>query len=325
MNIAIIGAGFSGIAIAWHLMHRDGNRVTLFDAKGIGAGASGIAAGLLHPYAGLHCKLNWKGREGVQATKKLLDAAGESVYATTGLMRIALNETAEKDYASCAERYPEEVVWLEPQETQTLIPQAVRRPAIFIKPAITVHSDRYLQALWAKIEGQFIQAEISSLGELHNFDRIIVANGAMAGRIKELSDIPITLVKGQILELSWPQHLPPLPLPLNSQAYIMMTPGNRSCLVGATYERDFSSVQPDAAAAAADLLPKALAMVPGLKDAQIIGCRAAVRASAPYHRPYLKRLDGRCWVLTGMGSKGLLYHALFAQQLVDEITLGPYT
>lgn len=51
MNIAIIGAGFSGLALAYFLLQSSAH-VTLFDAVGIGGGASGIATGLLHPYPG---------------------------------------------------------------------------------------------------------------------------------------------------------------------------------------------------------------------------------------------------------------------------------
>ena len=40
-KIAIVGAGFAGLAAAYFLSQK--NHVTLFDKKGIGAGASGIA------------------------------------------------------------------------------------------------------------------------------------------------------------------------------------------------------------------------------------------------------------------------------------------
>ena len=49
-NIAIIGAGFIGLASAAALM-RDGHRVTLFDPAGIGQGASFGNAGTFAPYA----------------------------------------------------------------------------------------------------------------------------------------------------------------------------------------------------------------------------------------------------------------------------------
>jgi glycine/D-amino acid oxidase-like deaminating enzyme len=60
-------------------------------------------------------------------------------------------------------------------------------------------------------------------------------------------------------------------------------------------------------------------LMPALKSSVVIGCRAGVRASTPDHRPIVKQVDERIWIFTGLGSKGLLYHALFAEQLVKAI------
>ena len=54
-RVAVIGGGFAGLAASWHLLAaaRDSGRpmlLQLFDAFGLGAGGSGAAAGLLHPY-----------------------------------------------------------------------------------------------------------------------------------------------------------------------------------------------------------------------------------------------------------------------------------
>ena len=66
MKVAVIGAGFCGLAVVWNLLNQlfqPNLEVTLFDKTAIGSGASGVAAGLLHPYAGAHAKLNWRGKE----------------------------------------------------------------------------------------------------------------------------------------------------------------------------------------------------------------------------------------------------------------------
>jgi len=81
-RIAIVGGGFAGCAVAWHLLAaaRPGApiAVALFDGAGLGGGASGAAAGLLHPFTprgrvrrrprqgGQACSCCWVGR-GVQA------------------------------------------------------------------------------------------------------------------------------------------------------------------------------------------------------------------------------------------------------------------
>ena len=100
-KIAIIGAGFAGVAAAYHLMLRCAEglddspaaptatadalptsrrrpvEVHLFDEKGIAGGASGVAAGLLHPYTP-RGKIIWRGVEGVAATLALVAAAEDA-------------------------------------------------------------------------------------------------------------------------------------------------------------------------------------------------------------------------------------------------------
>src|SRR5579862_7065479 len=75
MRVAIIGAGFSGLSLAWQLIDSGQCTVTLFDQKGIGAGASGIAAGLMHPYPGKEGKRSFLASEGIAATQRLLQIA----------------------------------------------------------------------------------------------------------------------------------------------------------------------------------------------------------------------------------------------------------
>ncbi|KAF3779659.1 hypothetical protein EJ110_NYTH40903 [Nymphaea thermarum] len=52
---AVLGAGFAGLSVAWHLLKlsaRDtGLHVDIYDEVGIGGGASGVAGGLVHPYS----------------------------------------------------------------------------------------------------------------------------------------------------------------------------------------------------------------------------------------------------------------------------------
>ncbi len=49
-----MGGGFAGVAAAWHLLaltHPRAVGLDLYDAAGIAGGASGAAAGLLHPFS----------------------------------------------------------------------------------------------------------------------------------------------------------------------------------------------------------------------------------------------------------------------------------
>lgn len=324
-QIAILGAGFSGLATAWHLLQLlPDSQIKVFDPAGIGGGTSGIAAGLMHPYAGAHAKLNWQGRQGWQSTRSLLEVAttalDQPVAEFSGLMRLATTFEQQQDYIQCASKY-EDVTWLNASQCQELIPGIHSLPGIYIQSAVTVNSPLYLKGLWLacqKYNATLEQIAIKNLKEIQDFDAIVVAMGASSTTFSELAHLPTIPVKGQVLELAWPD-LPPLPLAINSHAYMVMNQGNRSCIAGATYERNFTCISPNLEIAINDILPKVQAFLPGFGPSSVLECRAGIRASTPDHLPFARRINKQLWTLFGMGSKGLLYHSLFAEKLSREI------
>lgn len=328
MRIAIIGAGFCGIAVVWHLLqlnpHLD---IDVFDPAGIGGGASGISAGLLHPFAGAHAKLNWLGREGMESTRQLLAISekelGQPVADYSGLLRLAISEEQAQSFAKCASLYSD-VVWRDVQQCQEIAPGIAPFPGILIKSAIIVNTALYLRGLWQacqKYQVSLLQREIKSLEDLKDYDVVVVSAGAASKNLPELAHLPLTPVKGQVLLLEWPEGLPPLTITLNSQAYVVMNSDGKTCLAGATFERDFVNVEPELNAAVGDLMPKIGAMLPLLGGARVLECRAGIRASTPDHHPIIGSVGDNCWVITGMGSKGLLYHGLFAERISRQIVV----
>lgn len=326
MKIAIIGAGFSGLAICWHLLEKKETfDVTLFDKNGIGGGASGISAGLLHPYAGIHAKYNWMGHEGMKATSKLIQVAEtalqEEIAEKKGVLRIALSREQFDDYQIAANKYSD-IEWWSPKKCQSLIADLGDYPGIKINHGMNVDGTKYLQGLWKACQAKGAKLEktqIDDLSELFQYDTIFIAAGMQTKSFAELSHLKIRPTKGQLLQMAWPDHLAPLPLPLNSQAYLVMHPNQKVCTLGATFERIFSSESPDQESACADILPKGLALFHPLKEMEIIKCLAGIRAWTPSQLPIFGHTGNhKIWYLTGMGSKGLLYHALMAEKLVEE-------
>lgn len=323
-KIAIIGAGFCGLAVAWQLYHH--GQVTLFDFLAIGEGTSGMASGLLHPFVGTQSKLNWMGREGYQATVKLLKVAEEAlkrpiISPLQGILRLALDEEQIVNFQNCAHLHPD-VKWMDTDETQEKIPGIVKAPGIFITNGLTVYSSHYLQGLWQACQANGVgleKAKINTLAELEHYDLVIITAGALTQQIPELEHLPLNQLKGQLLELQWPPGLPPLTCALNSYVYLLMSENNQSCVVGGTYERGFAHAGPDIEKAKQELLPKLKTMFPLLQDAPILACRAGIRSGASQRLPFIKQVGPKHWVLAGMGSKGLLYHALMAEQLADKI------
>jgi glycine/D-amino acid oxidase-like deaminating enzyme len=331
MKIAIVGAGFCGLAVTWHLLNHDPSfphlKIHLFDSKGIGKGASGIAAGLLHPYSGAHAKLNWRGQEGFQATKELLvvasEALGRSVTAQDeGILRLALNDEQLADFQLCATRYPHDTQWLDVAACQKLAPGSAPVPGLWIRKGLTIYSSLYLKGLWkacAQKGVKFEQNTIHSLKELAEFDCTIVTAGAETLQLPELASLPLSLVKGQVLEFSWPRNHAPLSCALNAHVYMLMTETRTSCLVGSTYERGHQTASIDIELAEREILPKAFELFPPLKEGALLNCYAGMRAVTSNHHPLMQQLSPKLWALTGMGSKGLLYHALFAKELVQNL------
>lgn len=323
MRVAILGAGLCGLATAWHLAKSRQHQVVLFDPLGIGKGTSGIAAGLLHPYAGARSPKNWRADEGLAATLALIKVAeaafGTSVITHTGLQRSALSQQQQADFLHCSKEHAD-VKWRSVKECQDAVSGVSAHPGIFIENAYVVDCAKYLEGLWLACEAlgvQFEQKAVRSLAELDAFDHVVVAMGAASNSLPELAHIKITPIKGQILTLEWPEDVPSPPYPISSQAYLLKN--DNTCIVGATYERHFTSEQADEEYARSDILPKLHACFPALKTAKVVGCRAGVRASTARHRPLIVNVGKGRWVLTGMGSKGLLYHALFAKEIVDAL------
>ena len=78
LNCAVIGAGFSGLALCYYLLDK-GQKVTVFDGKGVGGEASGIASGLMHPYPGHEARLSWKGQEAMESSKELFKIVAQTI------------------------------------------------------------------------------------------------------------------------------------------------------------------------------------------------------------------------------------------------------
>jgi len=320
MKIAVLGAGYAGLATAWHLLQDSKVQVSLFDPAGIGGQASGLAAGLLHPFVGAHAKLNFQGREGMEATRSLLEVSSEAlngfVSEATGILRVAVTEQQREDFGRCAEQYSDVEWW---DNCSEKVSGVAKEPGIFIRSGITVDSEEYLKGLWqaCQVRGAIFERRgIESLDEVDSYDVVVLAMGIETMRFADVSLRPI---KGQLLQFAWPQDIEPLPFSINSKAYLAMSSDRKSVVAGATFERHFHTVDPDVELTRAYILPKARIIYPAIDQMELLSCRSAVRVSTPNRLPIAKQVSERVWVFTGLGSKGLLYHALYAKRLCNEI------
>jgi len=329
LRIAVIGAGFAGLASAWHLSTQSTKAVQIdvIDKNAIGGGASGVAAGLLHAFAGAKAKRNWMSEEAINHAATLLELSQSHssvpVYHKSGLLRLAINQEQLKNFKLCADEN-KDVAWWPASRCVETVAGISKNPGIYIPNAYTVYASAYLKGLWHACETRGVQLlikTISSINQLHQYDKIIIAGGAETKAVTECQSLPLYPIKGQILQFSWPDSLPTPPFALSSQIYLVLSEDKKSAMVGSSFERYFTNKNADLEAAKAHILPKLFKLFPALENISIQSCKSGIRCSAPLHRPLLKQLNGKTWILCGLGSKGLLYHSLFAKKLAREVLL----
>jgi len=320
MRIAILGGGFAGLAVTWYILHYTQGTYTvdLYDPAPIGGGASGLSSGLLHIYAGKQARQAWEGSNCLNEAHRLITVAsqaiGQPIVLSKGILRPALSSQQIADFQHCAATYPDTEWWNKKTCEEKV--QGLQLPTdgggLFIKEGLTLDVKSYLQGLWqaCAFHGtQYHQQAMVSQEELADYDRILVAMGPLTKNFPPLKDLPITPIKGQILELKWPTGAMPIPFSLNSQKYIVMRPDLKSCLVGSTFEHQFTTPQAEKEKALQEIMPNVLEFFPALQGAEVLSVRAAFRASTPNHLPMVGKLSDKYYFFTGLGSKGLLYHA----------------
>ena len=313
MKIAIIGAGLSGLSLAWHLMDKGPCAVTLFDAQGIAGGASGIPAGLLHSYPGKEGKYSHLAKEGIEATRRLLAVAQKKsalpLSEQTGILRYPVTEEARARFLKYAAKSDDVVL----QDEHTFL----------IRLGMTIFCKRYLEALWLALEekgAKLIGEKIESLQQLNAFDQIVLAAGAGVFAFPETRPLHIEVLKGQALTCRLPQGYS---LPVQSQiarGYIAHVGEAGYCLLGSTYERGEKNPGPDWEKAKAELFPKASLLYPQAHELEVVDGFAAFRVMRIGHYcPIALRLEKNLWVCTALGSRGLLYHGLLGELLAKAI------
>ncbi|GAB4233091.1 MAG: FAD-dependent oxidoreductase [Chlamydiales bacterium] len=325
-TFAVVGGGLAGLSMTYYLI-QSGISVDVFEKKSIGAGASGLAAGLLHGYAGAHARKNRFADESIMHSLSLLEQCSRNleipVYQKTGILRLALSEQQLEDFHFCAMQNPD-VTWIDQFECQQRFPELNPNPGIIIHNGYLVDCPRYLKQLWELCQkngdAKLIKEEFSPLRSSH-YDGTVICAGAGSVNFSSLSQaVKLRRVKGQLLKFSNPRIVSPLPLPVNSKVYIVNQPNHEGFLLGATFERQFNDAQPDINKAKEELLPQALKLFPDLKECKLTDCLADLRISTPDHLPAIGKCAENTWYFTGLGSKGLLYHSLYAQKLLQSIS-----
>lgn len=319
-HVAIVGAGFAGLALAFYLLYSKTfqTKVTIYHKDPLGAGASGVASGLLHPFPAGATKLSFEGFKALHATLSLINtvqtSTGQPLYQDGGIIKLALEDEDKKNFAKLACKQ-EGLVFFPKEKIQKYLQVTNNYPGLFIQPGYTIFCKDYLASLSRVIQnlgGVFVQEKVESLDQLNALDKVVLCSGH---GISEFSLKPkIQYVKGQILTMEFPFRL--TSKSLIGDGYISVTKDPFIYHVGSSYEHHFTNPFPDLEVAKKKILEPWIKTFPEMTQGKIISCDAGVRVM---HRknylPLIQKINSKTFSFTALGSRGLLYHAFLAQRL----------
>lgn len=320
LKIAIIGAGFAGLSLTFHLVSSGKAECTLFDQTGIGGGASGIASGLLHPFPAAATQYSFMGKEALHESMKLLNVASKyaqtPVMSSPGIFKLAMSSEDTRRFSALSHRY-ERLKWF----LSHPITANKSFPSLLIENGVTVFCQHYLESLWAACSdhgASFVKEKIEDVSALKGFDVAILCVGA---GIHELDPAwKLQFIKGQVLECKAKEPL--LKCSVIAKGYVAVTEDPLVYHVGSTYEHRYTQIEPDMDTAKELILPKCKEYFSAIDQMEITDCRAAVRVANPSsHLPVIKRCSASLYAVSGLGSRGLLYHGLLGKQLTEALLL----
>ncbi len=310
--VAVVGAGYGGLSLCWHLLQL-GIGVTLFDAVGVGGGASGASTGLLHPYPAKLARRSPRADEAMEAAGELIaiaeHALGGPVASHSGIVRFAMNEEQTKAFQEPFS----DAASLDEEAIRKRFPDVTATAGLWIPRGKTIFAGPYLKGLWLACEqrGAIFQGRrIENLEELNDFDGIVLASGADLERFH----LPVNPRYGQALLCRWPNEMEKLPCSLIGYGHLSLTEDPDLCLLGSTYENEFDLKR------ALSLRDQIGSFYPPARTFEIIDVKRGIRmASKQGVLPIIQQIGPSRWVFTGLGSRGLLYHGLYGKELAQII------
>ena len=317
-RVAVVGAGIAGCALVWQARLL-GLEVDLFDAEGVGAGASGNAAALVTPR--------------LDAGDNAISALFADAYAYAGaLYRRLCPQAIVGEGLSQVAAGPRDVSRFARIARQAIFtpgdlePFAVGDDAdapgeagIRINRALWVRPPQVLEAL---LDGRPVDIrQVSAMPE--GYDAVILACG------DGIFDLPETRgrfdlgpVRGQV-EFAPAAEAPQRALSWGGYAVPLgMGRKNGGLLFGATHERGDRGVDVREADrtrnldSLARIMPQHVAAI----AAQELQSRASIRVMTRDYLPAMGQVAPGVYVLTGLGARGFCLAPLLAKALLADLT-----
>lgn len=316
MKIAIIGGGLCGLSTAHNLINKSSQfNITLYDPLPIDSRASSMAR-LLHSFMNRRAKLNWMGKEALNAAVELLEEVQKSstttFYKKTKLLKLANDDSLIKPYKKSAE-----------QDGVSFDANTLNNcPGLWIDEAYIVESKIYLEALHKLLleKGLQYQNKLFNEEDKADYDLIIYTTGACPVTFEKLKT-PAKLIKGQMIKIKKPNDWNVDHIVTAHKCHIMPSIDQKYLYIGNTFELHFDDGKPNIEVIEERLFPHIKKSLPNILTSDIIDIFSGVRLHAHGYLPIIEKIDHKTWLYTAMGSKGLLYHAYFAKRLIEELNL----
>ena len=321
MRVAIIGRGLAALATA-HYLIAFGVEVTLFsDEKG--GTSERMETALLNPYPGRKGTKSERADEALFFTNALIHLVEEWRGAPLwigkrGLIRLNWDLTKEK--AKQFIPIPLESIGLD----------FVAKNAFLIEEGGTLCLQEYVGGLFSYLLSKglcFHSQKITKEKELQmietSFDHLVLAMGEGLFPLMQplkLQHLPIQFIKGQSIRVKiGPEFTGERSI--ISNGHLNLSKRANEVVLGATYERNFTSIAPSLEDAIAHLDRRLSSFIPQWKKWEMIGVETALRVCQIHNQylPYVAQLSEKRWLYTALGSRGILYHALYGRNLANLI------
>jgi glycine oxidase len=359
-DVAVVGAGVIGLASAWRLAQA-GMAVVVIDPAP-GSGASGVAAGMLAPVTEARLgeeallALNHASWARWPAFAAEVEAAGGRPvgYRADGTLMVALDADDRALLDDLAGRHRAmglAVEALRGREARALEPGLAPgvRAGLLAADERSVDPAALVEALRAASEAAGVTVVARPVARIVTTpagDRVtgvaldggdgagveaatvLLAAGAWSASVAGVPDHvrpPVRPIRGQVLTLRQPAGDPLIARTLRgivrgSSIYLVPRDDGR-VVIGATVEERGFDTMPTAGAY--ELLRDALAIVPGLDDAELVAVRAGLRPGSPDDLPMIgpSGVEGLV-VATGHHRNGILLTPVTAEAVAALLTGG---
>lgn len=303
----VAGRGFGGLAIAYFLKKRFPKKnVILFDPYPLGQSASGAASGLLEPIGGRLAIRSPLATEGLRATRSLLETVsqflGKKVFFEGGVLHTPIDQKQRSLFLKKVEEFPDQFGWTQEGE-------------LLVKEGVNVFSKAYLEGLFSLVESMGVEFCPVNVPIDSEVKMIFICIGS---GIQEILPDQFRLTRGQAMQVK--KQNTTFDLPKVHKGYVALDLDPSIYHVGSTYERENLHLPPNKASALHELRERNRELYGEIDHLEVVEIRSGTRVFCrdETRLPKIIRIAPNQIVLSGFGSKGLLYHALYAKKVVED-------